>query len=120
MSIEVIGDKEIIAALRKLDSGITREIKGIMLKLGHETRTEWQQQIRSMKIVDTGRYHGSIEVHPDMLDVEIGTDVDYAIFQEYGTRRIKPRPAMGVTALKMEKRIDKEVGKVVDKEFRKI
>lgn len=45
--------------------------------------------------VNTGRLRNSIEHHMEGNDtVVIQTDVEYAVYQEMGTRRMKPHPFM--------------------------
>lgn len=44
--------------------------------------------------VDTGRLRNSItyEVNESEMDVEIGSEVEYAVFQELGTRKMAAHP----------------------------
>ena len=47
----------------------------------------WESYAKQMAPVDTGRLRNSIEHHPEGTDtVVVGTDVEYAIYQEMGTR----------------------------------
>ena len=49
--------------------------------------------------VDTGRLRGSITSQAQGLSCEIGTSVEYAIYQEFGTYKMKAHPFL-VPALK--------------------
>jgi hypothetical protein len=54
--------------------------------------SEVVKSIDKQRIVDTGRLKGSymFEEHEDF--VRIGTNVDYSIYQEFGTEKIVARP----------------------------
>ena len=47
--------------------------------------------------VDIGRLRSSIEVDikPDKLNAEVGTNVEYAPFVEFGTRHMRAQPYLG-------------------------
>jgi HK97 gp10 family phage protein len=50
---------------------------------------------KSLVPVETGLLRGSITADVSGLIAEIGTDVPYAGFVEYGTSRMAPQPYMG-------------------------
>ena len=53
----------------------------------------WESDAKQMAPVDTGRLRNSIEHHPEGNDtMVVGTDVEYAIYQEMGTSRMKAQP----------------------------
>ncbi|MFE6627351.1 HK97-gp10 family putative phage morphogenesis protein [Streptomyces rochei] len=58
---------------------------------------------RSIAPVDTGRYRDSIEVRKDGEEAEIVSDVDYAIYVEYGTRHTEGQHIFGRTLDSMVK-----------------
>ena len=74
--------------------------------------------------VDTGRLRSSIGTSfkstSDNFVARIGTDVNYATFVHFGTRRMRARPFL-TEGLKFAIRgfNDKDVAKTIDKEFRK-
>lgn len=55
----------------------------------------WESGAKQMAPVDTGRLRNSIEHHPEGNDtVVVETDVEYAIYQEMGTRYQSGTPFM--------------------------
>lgn len=55
----------------------------------------WESYAKQMAPVDTGRLRNSIEHHPEGTDtVVVETDVEYAIYQEMGTRYQSGTPFM--------------------------
>lgn len=72
-----------------------------------------QSGARRRAPVDTGRLRNSIthELAPDELSARIGTNVHYAPFQEFGTRRHAARPflfpALEAERQRFTKRVEK-------------
>lgn len=55
----------------------------------------WESYAKKMAPVDTGRLRNSIEHHPEGNDtMVVETDVEYAIYQEVGTRYQSGTPFM--------------------------
>ena len=55
----------------------------------------WESYAKQMAPVDTGRLRNSIEHHPEGNDtMVVETDVEYAIYQETGTRYQSGTPFM--------------------------
>lgn len=55
----------------------------------------WESGAKQMAPVDTGRLRNSIEHHPEGNDtMVVETDVEYAIYQEMGTRYQSGTPFM--------------------------
>lgn len=53
----------------------------------------WESDAKQLAPVDTGRLRNSIEHHPEGNDtMVVGSDVEYAIYQEMGTSRMKAQP----------------------------
>lgn len=53
------------------------------------------QTARQLAPVETGLLRGSITAEVTGLQAEVGPNVDYAVFVEYGTSRMAPQPFMG-------------------------
>jgi HK97 gp10 family phage protein len=53
---------------------------------------ECQAESKKLAPVDTGRLRSSIQYNPGHLECTVGTNVEYAIFQELGTRHVPPHP----------------------------
>lgn len=60
---------------------------------------EVEGEARAKAPVDTGRLRESITSSPDGLSCEVGTNVEYAIYQEFGTYKMKAHPFL-IPALK--------------------
>lgn len=55
----------------------------------------WESFAKQMAPVDTGRLRNSIEHHPEGNDtIVVETDVEYAVYQEMGTRYQSGTPFM--------------------------
>lgn len=55
----------------------------------------WESEAKQMAPVDTGRLRNSIEHHPEGTDtMVVETDVEYAVYQEMGTRYQTGTPFM--------------------------
>jgi phage gpG-like protein len=67
--------------------------KNFLPKAGTAVQEETVRIIRSKKIVDSGWLRDSIKFRVSGDEVRVGTNVEYAAYQEYGTNRgITARP----------------------------
>jgi phage gpG-like protein len=95
MAVELIDNSIKIKNL--MEDRIPQALTGIGLK--------WQEIctgiVTDKGIVDTGRLRASLsyQVAPDEQAVYAGTNVDYAIYNELGTRRMKARPFLAPSVL---------------------
>ena len=65
--------------------------------------------------VDTGNLRASITVDINGVEAEVGTDVEYAPFVEYGTSKSKAQPFM--TPAKQT--VEGQLNKIIEKEVKK-
>ncbi|MBX6361316.1 MAG: HK97 gp10 family phage protein [Acidobacterium ailaaui] len=64
-----------------------------------------QAQAKRRCPVDTGRLRSSIEYQPGYLEAQVETNVYYAPFVEYGTRKMTARPFLGPASTQASKRL---------------
>jgi HK97 gp10 family phage protein len=64
-------------------------------------------------LLETGEMRDSIEWHAEGLRGEVGSNNDKAVFHEFGTSRIPPRPFLGPAAAEMGLEIEKMAAKAV-------
>ena len=81
------------ADLGKASYEATRRAQKVVAK----TAADIEATAKSLAAVDTGTMRNSIgtTISGGGLTAEVGPTVDYAIYNEYGTRRMAPRPFMG-------------------------
>lgn len=92
MSIEVVCDvegvEEFQEALRRFDSGLQRWV--------HLQLASWAADVKALAKqlvpVRTGHLRGSIYATVKEWVARIGADASYALFVEFGTRRMGARP----------------------------
>jgi HK97 gp10 family phage protein len=68
-------------------------------------------------LYETGELQNSIQHNVDDHEAYVGTDVEYAKYQEYGTSRIPARPFLGGAIIHEEKHIPEVVHKALAKLF---
>lgn len=88
-----------------VDDIVSNEIKKTAYKIERDAKKKCP--------VDTGRLRGSITTNLGNLEAEVGTNVEYARFVEFGTRYQEAKPFM-VPAIEknidgLENRIVKEI-----------
>jgi len=66
--------------------------KQFLPKAGVEVQKEAVRIIRSKGIIDSGRLRDSVKYKVRGDEVSIGTNVEYATYQEYGTVKMPARP----------------------------
>jgi len=92
-NIKMYGDKELLAGLKKLAitsmAGLNRAVTSTCMSIEKDAKTKAP--------VDTGRLKSSITHKVDQtgahsISGQVGTNVFYAIYQEFGTTRMKAHP----------------------------
>lgn len=63
--------------------------------------------------VDTGNLRDSITYEVSEDDAKVGTNVDYAIHQEFGTRKMAAQPFLRPALDENRARIQKELGSIL-------
>lgn len=85
-TLKVEGEKEVILALRKMLGTTEKEAKAIVANSGEKIRGD----AKSVVPVVEGVLRNSLSrfINDNGLTVTVGTNVEYAPFVEYGTRRM--------------------------------
>lgn len=83
----------------KVKAEMSNRIPIILEALGIEAEGNAVNEITKLGAVDTGRLRGSISHSHDDENAYIGTNVEYAQYVEFGTRRMSARPFLrnGIT-----------------------
>ena len=119
MNVQLIGAGKLINDLTAMHKKLEPVTKAGMKILGIGTKNEWMKLIRSaeFKAIKTSKYIQSIQYEPidSGMGFEVGSDIEYSVFIEYGTRRMSPRPHMRMAEKKLEKEVDKMLDGMWDK-----
>jgi len=90
MQIE-IDDKRVKEMLKKMNPAIQQALLRFLKKAGSIIKSS----AKANAPVDTSRLRGSISSRPEGIrQVIIGPNVDYGIYQEFGTKYMKAQPYM--------------------------
>ncbi|MEN8493521.1 HK97-gp10 family putative phage morphogenesis protein [Dehalococcoides sp. THU3] len=89
INVQVLGAEEIIKALTNKDilSNVNKELSKLAIKMANRAK--------KATVVDTGRLRASIATQMLDLSAEIGTNVEYAPFVEFGTSKMEARHLEG-------------------------
>lgn len=100
-----------------LDDAITQEVGEEVYKKGLEIESE----AKWLAPVDTGRLRGSINTEAKgkgkKVEVEVGTDVEYAVSVEFGTFKQSAQPFLIPSFNKNTNKLQDEIKKIIDKEM---
>lgn len=79
------------------------------------TETAYKVEAKAKRYcpTDTGRLRGSITTDAKGLEAEVGTNVEYASYVEYGTSKQKAQPYMTPARQDVENQLDKIIIKGV-------
>lgn len=87
MNIEIVADNtEDVIASMKMATKRTLEIMGGKI----------ETTVKKTAPKDTGRLASSYRHKATSTEVKIGTDVEYAPYQEFGTRRMNAQPHLSI------------------------
>lgn len=112
MEIKISSDAEKI--LRKFNK--TETVEKDVSKLVKDTLYNIERDAKKKCPVDTGRLRGSITTNIiSTYSGEVGTNVEYAEYVEYGTRYQNAKPYFEPAVEKNEEKFDEELDKIVDK-----
>lgn len=81
-------DIELTDHSNEVKAALERQIALALAKVGFAA----ENHVKALAPVDTGRLRGSITHLVDDRSVTIGTNVEYAKYQEMGTSRMKAQP----------------------------
>ena len=116
ITIKVKGIPEALASLRKYQSKKKEQIK-------HELRKgafKVEGLAKDVVAVDSGRLKSSITTDDSdigILLMRVGTNVFYAVYVEFGTKRMPARPYLFPAFFAYENDIVKAIGRVLRKDI---
>lgn len=94
IKVDVIGEKEIAQALRKMSAEKTRRVKGEVYASGIDVQREAKERLRDQGAWDLGNLANSILVErtDGGMVAEVGPTAPYGPYREFGTRPHFPPP----------------------------
>lgn len=97
VNVDVIGEKEILRALKNLSTEKERKIKGEVYATGHDVRTEAQSRLEGkggLRAWDLGNLANSIivDLKEAGMIAETGPEAPYGPYVEFGTKKHFPPP----------------------------
>lgn len=95
---------------------VPNEVKQEVKDLIAITAYKIEADAKLLAPVDTGHLRMSIntEISNTGLSAEIGTNVDYSVYVEFGTRYMHPQPFMIPAAIKNKDEFEKELKTILD------
>lgn len=118
MYLEIKISSDIENTLRKFNNTKTVEndVSKLIKKTSLNIEKDAKQNLEDNGSVDTGRLKGSITTNIiSTYSSEVGTNVSYAEYVEYGTRYQSAKPYFEPAVKKNEEKFDKELDKILDK-----
>lgn len=101
MNIYFKGVDEVQGMINKYTSGFTAKLSKGVAEGGMTIR----DAARAKAPVDTGHLRRSIHTQTRGLKCEVGTNVHYGIYQEFGTYKMNPRPYLMPALLENQENI---------------
>ena len=121
LTVSVIGVNKVI---KNLDLS-KKEIQNAVFESVKATATKVSNVAKQIVPVDTGRLKSSIQISNLVerpASAEVGTNVEYAPFVEFGTSRQRAQPYLRPASMEGEKFLEKDLKsriKIVTQEFSK-
>ena len=94
VKVDLIGDKEIIQALKNLSEDKKRKVKGEVYASGIDVQREAKERLRGQRAWDLGNLANSImaDLVEGGMASEVGPEAPYGPYVEHGTRPHFPPP----------------------------
>jgi HK97 gp10 family phage protein len=83
-----------LAELKNNLPRISSEIEKALSQAVRKAAFMLEAEAKRLAPVDTGHLRNSIQTSAEGMKATVGTNVEYAVFQEYGTHRQSGRPFM--------------------------
>jgi HK97 gp10 family phage protein len=111
MHVSVIGDDVLVAKLEKAMAATVIMQPTALQASGLLVERRAKQIVVEKDVIDTGNLLGNIVTHPPEGDsIEIVSQADYSIFNEYGTYKMAARPYMRPALDETKPEIEKLIG----------
>ena len=94
MTVKIENTKELKVDLRKLTKKVTREIREATAETARKITNQSKRNLTDNRSVVTGRLRRSMSfvLYPIDIYADIGTNVFYGKYVEFGTRRSRAKP----------------------------
>jgi HK97 gp10 family phage protein len=113
MTMRVIGDDVLVAKLEKAMAATVIMQPTALQQSGLLVERRAKQIVVEKDVIDTGNLLGNIVTHPPEGDsIEIVSEADYSIFNEYGTYKMAARPYMRPALDESKPEVEKLIGKM--------
>ncbi len=88
IKIDVIGEQELIRALKNLSTEKSKKVKEEVYASGLDVQREAKERLKEQKAWDTGHLANSVIVErsPDGMVAEIGPTAAYGVYVEHGAK----------------------------------
>lgn len=108
VTIKVIGAEKVIKKLdlsnKRIADAVTESIKATSLKVSNVAK--------QIVPVDTGRLKSSIQIsNLTKVSAEVGTNVEYAPYVEFGTNKQRAQPYLRPAAMEGERFMEQDIKK---------
>jgi HK97 gp10 family phage protein len=118
VSYEIEGIRETIEKLQRMGAQINSNIDIALVQSANLIQNEVKESIAGsrdeLKSVDTGRFINSIAIKKkNPKELEVGTNVPYAKFLEYGTSYLRPRRHFRNTILRNQSKVNQVISEAV-------
>ncbi len=115
--VEVRGTGNVLANMAKVLISISKSVENEVEQAAFSV----EREAKIICPVDTGRLRASITADKkDELHYEVGTNVEYAGYVEFGTKKMAAQPYLGPAADKVRQKYPRLVGNGVAQEIRKV
>ncbi len=108
-SVTVSGQDAVIAAIEAKLAKLQKKIDEAIQGAGIDTAADAKQHCP----VDTGRLRSSIQYVPRKLQCKIGTNVEYAWYQELGTSKMAAHPFLFPAFVRASQNLKRELEKIL-------
>jgi HK97 gp10 family phage protein len=111
MTMRVIGDDVLVAKLEKAMAATVIMQPTALQSAGLLVERRAKQIVVEKDIIEFGNLLGSIVTHPPEGDsIEIVSEVDYSVYNEFGTSKMEARPYMRPALDETKPEIKKLIG----------
>lgn len=108
MSSDVSALRKLAADLDAAPARVRHDVEGVL----DQAADDLAARARALAPVETGELRNSIRASGAGMDRAVTAAAPHAIFQEFGTRHMAPRPFMGPAADAIEPKLVADLAKV--------
>ncbi|MGL5460715.1 MAG: HK97-gp10 family putative phage morphogenesis protein [Cetobacterium sp.] len=114
VQVRVTNLNEVQGKIKGLSMKLKSEVEELITFYGLETQKLIRKKLTDNKSVKSGRLRRSININKiGRFECRVGTNVFYAPYVEYGTRRARAKPYIKPVFEDVEKRFTKDIKKIL-------